>query len=267
MNKNLDSNLEALLDKYQNAKLKVFTLGNFELQLEGQKIQDNWGREKAIQLFQFFLLSRNRSALHKEQIINRLWEENGSDQDFKVALHGINKVLDPQKLKRGNSIYIQRQGQSYRLLMDAVWLDSDIMESYIELGNHSLNTNKEIAIVAFQSAVDLYKGDFLPNRIYEDWTTTERERIQMLALNAVMSLAELMLNEQPNECIRLTEKAIKIDLTWEEAYRTQMNAHMINGNRPQAIKTYQRCEAILDKEFGIEPLPVTKSLFEKIKAS
>ncbi|MEL7377203.1 MAG: bacterial transcriptional activator domain-containing protein, partial [Bacteroidota bacterium] len=37
------------------------------------------------------------------------------------------------------------------------------------------------------------------------------------------------------------------------------------GNRPMAIKTYKKCEEVLEEEFGIEPLPETKRLMREIK--
>ncbi len=262
-----DSHIEALLEAEAKAELKVYTFGRFNLALNGQQISDNWGRDKAIQLFQFFLISRNRSALHKEQIMDRLWEGTATDQNFKVALHGINKVLEPDKKARGNSKFMQRQGSSYKLNMEYVWLDSQAMESFLEIGNNSVKEQPELALIAYQYAVNLYKGVFLPNRIYEDWTSTEREKLQMLALNAYISLAELELKEQPNESIRLTEEALIIDPTWEEAYRIQMMAHMINGNRPQAIKTFNKCRDTLKQEFGIEPLPDTLQLLQRIQTA
>ncbi len=262
-----DTHIEALLDHESKADLKVYTLGRFSVHLNGEMIPDNWGRNKTIQLFQFLFLSRNRMALHKEQIIDRLWEESGSDQDFKVALHGITKTLEPKRKGREKSKYVDRQGVSYKLNMDNIWLDSQAMESYIEIGNNTANTQRELAIIALQYAVRLYKGIFLPNRIYEDWTTTERERLQMLALSAHISLAQLLLEEQTNESIRLTEQALNIDPTWEEAYRIQMMGHIANGNRPQAIRTYKKCCDILQQEYDIPPMPETVKLFENIKKS
>lgn len=261
-----NTTLEDLVAKRENAQLEVFTLGRFTLRLAGTDIPDNWGRDKAIQLFQFFIISRNRTALHKEQIIDRLWEEDGTDQDFKVALHGVNKMLKSKEATRGNSKFIQRQGASYRLNTEAIWIDSQAMEGFIECGNKLESENSEMAIVSYQYAVSLYKGIFLPNRVYEDWTTMERERLQMLALGAHVSLSELLLKEQPNEAIRLTEEALNIDPTWEEAFRIQMMAHMLNGNRPQAIKTYQRCQQILHHEFGIDPLPETQKLYQQLRS-
>ena len=259
------SHIDQIVESGLKADLKIWTLGRFSLELDGTSIPDNWGRDKSLQLFQFLLVSRNRAAIHKEQIIDRLWEEQGNDQDFKVALHGINKTLDPNKKNRKQARFIVRQGATYKLNTDAIWLDTQAMEALLEIGNNSINGQKELAISAFQYAVALYQGGFLPNRIYEDWTSAERERLQVLAMGGFISLAELLLEKQANESIRLTEEALKHDPTWEEAYRIQMKAHMNNGNRPQAIKTYSRCAQILEQEFGIEPLPDTKQLLREIK--
>ncbi len=261
-----ESHIAALLEKQQGAKLKVYTLGKFNLELEGQMIQDNWGRDKAIQLFQFLLLSRNRAALHKEQIIDRLWEDAGTDQDFKVALHGINKTLEPNKKSRGNSQYLIRQGSSYKLNTDLIWIDSMAFEEFIQIGNSMTLENPSLAIVAFQFALGLYEGSFLPNRIYNDWTSMEREKLQLMAVNAMMSLGTLFLDTQPSETLRLAQDALAIDPTWEQAYRLQMQAYLNLGNRPQAIKTFKQCCKVLEIEYGIDPLPETKKVLETIKS-
>ena len=118
---------------------------------------------------------------------------------------------------------------------------------------------------AYREAIDLHHGVYLPSRLYEDWTSEERERIQVLILGAMITLGELLITENPMESIRLAQQALLIDAAWEDAYRIQMEAYFQKGNRPQAIKTYQQCEKVLDKEFGIEPLPETQALLRKIK--
>ena len=74
-----------------------------------------------------------------------------------------------------------------------------------------------------------------------------------------------MLEENPLESIRLSQKALSIDPTWEDAYRLQMLGYLAKGNRPQAIKAYQNCVNVLDEEFGIDPLPETKKLIREIE--
>ena len=189
------------------------------------------------------------------------------DRDFKVALHGINKVLEPNRAARTEPRFILRQGLTYQLNTAAVFVDAEAMEKLIVLGNQAYTENTAIAIQAYQAAIAFQKGIYLPNRLYEDWSSAERERLQVLALGAVVTLGELLVNTNPMESIRLAQEALLIDDAWEDAYRLQMLAYFKKGNRPMALKTYQKCLEVLDEEFGIEPLPETKKLLREIRGA
>ncbi|WP_397447249.1 bacterial transcriptional activator domain-containing protein [Polaribacter sp. R77954] len=250
----------------KNALIRIETLGNFVVWRNQQKIENKeWGRDKTIQLLQYLVSYRQRNALHKEKIMDSLWED-WNDRDFKVALHGINKTLEPNRPSRTEPIYIIRQGVSYQIDLEKVWIDVEALEKYIIIGNKSFGCDNQIAKQAYQNAIQLYKGSYLPNRIYEDWTSEEREKSQLLILGAYITLAEILLDENPLESIRLAQNALNIDSAWEDAYRIQMKAYIAKGNRPQAIKTYMKCEVILEEEYGISPLPETKKLLQEIES-
>ena len=258
--------LEQLKAQFEQAEVRIKTLGQFSVSLNGTPISSKqWGRDKTVQLFQYLISNRNRHALHKEKIMDDLWEE-GDDRDFKVALHGINKVLEPNRPPRTEPKYIERQGLSYQLSRDTVWIDVAALEQYIIFGNQVLGEAPDLAKQAYQHAIALYQGIYLPNRIYEDWSSEEREKSQLLILGAYITLAEIVLKDHPLESIRLSQQALSIDPTWEDAYRIQMSAYIAKGNRPQALKTYQKCADILDEEYGISPLPATKALLKEIEA-
>ena len=253
----------------KKTRLQVFTLGQFSVvRPDGAIKSKDWGRDKTVQLFQFLITTRHQRALHKEQIINRLWpdaDQKSGNRDFKVAMHGINKAIEPDKSSRSEAKYIIRQGSTYQLVQDNIWIDSDALEEHIAKGNQHYTSDPDVAKKQLYKAIDLHKGNYLPNRLFEDWCAEERERLQVLTLAGYISLAELNLRDNPAESIRLSQQALLIDHTWEDAYRIQMEAYDIKGNRPLAIKTYAKCEKILDKEFGIEPLPITKNLLATIK--
>jgi two-component SAPR family response regulator len=262
--------LEHIRQQQQQAEIQVFTLGSFSVWRHGQAVPDKeWGRDKTIQLFQYFVTARHRKAQHKEQIMDRLWEEDGDsgDQNFKVALHGVNKVLEPNRKSHSEARYVIRQGLTYQLDRTHIWVDADALEAYIACGNQWLHTQPARAQEAYRAAIDLYKGTFLPNRIYEDWSCDERERLQVLTLGTITTLSGLLLEENPMESIRLAQQALIMDVTCEEAYRLQMNAWFRRGNRPMVIKIYRQCERVLDDEMGIEPLPETKKLLKMIEAA
>ena len=250
------------------ASLQVQTMGTFQVWREGTLISPKeWGRDKSVQLFQFLVTARHHRALHKEQIIDRIWEDidiKAGEQNFKVAQHGMNKALEPNRKSRSEAKYITRQGVTYQLNLSEIWIDTDAIEQYISIGNQYLSENTEIAIKAYRTAIELHHGTYLPNRLYEDWSSGERERLQILILGAFINLSELLVTDNPMESIRLCQQALLLENTWEDAYRIQMEAYMTKGNRPMAIKTYQQCETVLDKEFGVKPLPETKALYQKI---
>jgi DNA-binding SARP family transcriptional activator len=250
----------------ENANIRIQTLGSFNLWRNQLKIDSKeWGRDKTVQLLQYLISYRQRNALHKEKIMDHLWED-WNDRDFKVALHGVNKVLEPNRPSRTEPTYISRQGVSYQMDLELVFIDVDALEKYIVIGNQAYSSDIPLAKRAYENAIELYKGTYLPNRVFEDWTSEEREKSQLLILGAYIALSEILVTTNPLESIRLAQKALAIDNTWEDAYRIQMRAYIVKGNRPQAIKTYMKCEIILEEEYGISPLPETKKLLKEIEA-
>lgn len=262
----LTDRLKELKQFQKDAVIRIQTLGQFNLWLNNEKVDSKkWGRDKTVQLLQYLISNRQRHALHKEKIMDHLWEDGG-DRDFKVALHGINKVLEPERASRTEPSYVIRQGISYQLDLEKVWIDVQALEQYVIIGNEAFGEDQAISKEAYKAAIALYQGVYLPNRVFEDWSSEEREKIQILILGAYVILAEILLNENPLESIRLAQCAIAIDNTWEDAYRLQMQAYIKKGNRPQAIKAYQKCADVLDKEYGIDPLPATKNLLKEIES-
>ncbi|MFZ4660428.1 MAG: AfsR/SARP family transcriptional regulator [Caldilineaceae bacterium] len=271
----LYSSVDRLLAKTPNAisanvALHVQTLGGFRVWHQGAEVPTTaWGREKAIHLFQFFITMR-RQYVHKEQIMDRLWPDldiEKGDRDFKVALNSINRALEPEREPRSEPLFVRRYGLAYGLDFENVWLDTEAMELLISAGNQATlgpTPNADFAIACYEAAVQLYHGDYLPERRYEDWTSAERERLQLLALNTMTTLAELLLSKMPLESIRLTQRVLSIDPVWEDAYRIQMRAFAAQRNRPMALRTYQRCREVLAEEFGVDPLPETSELYDQI---
>ncbi|CAN5825558.1 hypothetical protein BH10CHL1_BH10CHL1_17640 [soil metagenome] len=264
------------LPAYPGAKatLRVQTLGGFHVSCDDVEVLSTaWGREKALHLFQFFI-TMHHQYLHKEQIIDRLWPEldmEKGDRDFKVALNSINKALEPTREPRHEPRFTLRYGLAYGLDFANVWLDTEVLEQLITVANQALlersgqlDAAQNHAIACYTAAVNLYNGDYLPERRYEDWSSAERERLQLLALNTMTRLAELLLERSPLESVRLTQRVLAIDPVWEDAYRIQMRSYMVQRNRPLAIRTYEKCRKVLDEEFGVDPLPETTALYQQV---
>lgn len=252
-------------------RLRIETLGRFVVWRGNERMPDNhWGREKARRLFQYFLTYRQQH-ISKERIAGELWPEldaERADRDFKVALNALQTSLEPDRPARTPSLYITRLGASYGLNPEApITVDVTEFEDGIAAATAAERHYRAQAMDLYRQALGLYHGEYLPDAIYQDWSSGERERLAARYLTSAGRLARLSLEEgQLIEAIDWSQKVLAIDDCWEEAYRLLMQAHMANGNRPLAVRTYRQCQKALSDELGIEPMAETTRLFDQINS-
>ncbi|HWO95428.1 MAG TPA: BTAD domain-containing putative transcriptional regulator [Bacillus sp. (in: firmicutes)] len=247
--------------------LRFQTLGAFRVWLGEQEIQErDWQRAKAKELLELFITNR-RILLQKQEIIASLWmdvDEETALRDFKVALNALNNVLEPNRKARGNTFYIRRVESAYGLNEQADYeMDVINFENKIENGLEEVNEQK--AIQCLQEGLSLYKGEYLPNRRYEDWCIHEKEKLKLYFLRGAERLASLLMKEhQYDQAIMWCEKILEQDGLWEEAYRLLMVCYLQKNNRPQALKVYRKCRDQLKKELGIVPSAKTEEVYARI---
>lgn len=249
--------------------LYIQTLGTFRVWRGQEEVSPReWQREKAKQLLELFLTHR-RELMTREQIIDLLWPDLDSEaagRDFKVALNALNNALEPQRPPRASSFYILRHGSAYGLNLSAgYWIDVEEFESLIAKARVLIDNRPEEAVELYREAMDLFKGEYLPECLYEDWSGAERERVLALYLRAASQYARLLAEaERFEDCIAVCERVVAKDPCWEEAYRLLMYCHFRQGRRPAAIRAFEKCQAILKNEMGVTPMPETTKLCQQI---
>ncbi len=253
--------------------LRVQTLGMFRVWIDGELLPHTvWKREKAQRLFQFFItvmLNDSHQVLPKERIVAELWpslDEARADRDFKVALNALNDALEPRRSSRSLSSFVVRTGLAYGLDPDAdIHIDAAEFREGLKRAARIEATDVDAGIEAYRDALDRYAGDYLPDALYEDWASLERERLQTLYLSGAMRLAALLLQREGyQEAVHLCQSVLTIDRYWEEAYRLMMISHALRGNRPLAIRAYEQCRAALRDGLELDPMHETTALYERI---
>jgi len=244
-------------------------LGSFRVWRGSQEVPATaWQREKARQLFQL-LVMHSPNPLERDQFIEFLWRDADVDQgrrNFRVTLSTLLRVLVPEHQREDDSIFIAREGSLYSLRSDAdIWVDSAEFERLIVQGETQDGSQNEVKLKLFHQALKLYKGDFLQDNLYEEWAANERERLLGLYLRTANSLAGLFAEKQDwNRVLEWGQAILNRDSCWEEAYRWNMTAYMRLGNKPAALRTYQKCVETLQRELGIQPSQETQKLFRTI---
>ncbi|HRA55695.1 MAG TPA: BTAD domain-containing putative transcriptional regulator [Thermoflexales bacterium] len=265
------------LERHPGYALRVQTLGAFRTWRGEQEIEPReWQRDKARQLFQLFLTARGQ-PLQREAITERLWpslSQEAAQRDFKVALNAMYKALEPARPADAPSAYIARDGTAYwlreeaDLVIDALTFERDCETALsrldvIAMGGPAFTS----AIEALETALAAYRGEYLPEALYDDWARAQRERLLALYLRGSerLAAARLVLG-QPDAALRLCEAIVARDPCWEGAYRLMMAAQAALGNRAQALRAYQRCADALRAELNVAPSPATEAVRARVEA-
>ena len=244
-------------------RLSVETLGNFQVKRGSEVIpQNGWRREKSRQLFQL-LISYRQSPLDRDQICEHLWPEADiatAQRNFKITLNTLYQVLEPERDSGSDSAFIVRDGTTYTLRLHAdLKLDS---EQFAFATREGLKTN---SVAHLEKAMNLYRGDYLPDSLYETWAAEEREQLSAMFLEAADRLCDLYIqNGKYTEAIELCQRVLAKDNCWERAYRHLMTAYNYLGDRGQLARTYQRCLQTLKDELDVSPSQETQELYKKL---
>jgi len=116
-------------------------------------------------------------------------------------------------------------------------------------------------------AVALYRGDLLDGLnlrdapLFDEWLLVERERWQLVYLDALWRLARLQQAAADDTGAECTFKQlIAADPLRERSYRGLMGLYQRRGERAAALRTYQQCARTLATEMGIGPSAATEHL-------
>ncbi len=259
---------DAVEDYHPGYTLRVQMFGTFRVWRGAHEIQAReWQREKARQLFQLLLTYRGH-WIQREQICAWLWPEadlDAAERQFKVTLNALNAALEPNRPPRVQPFFIRRQGLAYSFAPSyGVWIDVDEFE--LRVAGAATRDNPDFARRNAQIAVQLYRGDYLAESLYDLWTIEERERLVARYLTTAVAYAQRLCDDgEQAQAVQLCEQVLRHDHVYEEAYQILMRAHARAGSRSQALRSYTRCVQILRADMGIEPLPETLALYERLK--
>lgn len=122
------------------------------------------------------------------------------------------------------------------------------------------------------AAAALYRGPFLDGLAlpeaaeYEGWLTQERQAWERWHLDVLSALVEgyAAAGEYP-AAIAAAERAIATDPLAEELHRRLIELYAMQGDRVAALRQFEQCVLVLERELGVEPLPATRRVYEAVR--
>jgi DNA-binding SARP family transcriptional activator len=248
-------------------KIRIFTFGTLHVIRDGVAVTEgDWHTRQARQLLKILLTERPR-PVSTDLLIELLWPNstpNAAATTLRSAINALRNVLEPDRPNRAPSRYIVTQAPGYAFhLAVNIWLDVEDFEHKLNLAHVSADPAVRLALI--ESAIDLYKDDYLISDPYADWLQNERERLRERFFNALLQAADLYAEGgHYADAITACRRLLARDEVRENAYQSLMRYQAESGDSAGALLTYERCRTILLDELGADPSPLTQMLHQQI---
>jgi len=237
-------------------KLQIRTFGRFDVAVDGKSIT-NWNNTRAKNILKLLVIHAE-TTLPQEFFVEALWPDQPVDaalNSLRVAIYELRRKLQSVGATNGSQSPIARIHGGYSLdLTRPIWIDCVHFQQLWELGrNHATNGDMSLASRVYEEAIELYRGDFLDEDRYEEWTLIRRERLLDIYLTMLEQVADIYL--QHGEflgCIQACQKILEKDLCHEGAYHKIIDCYLREGQASRAIRWFEICRNALLVELGCE---------------
>jgi tetratricopeptide (TPR) repeat protein len=257
--------------KSNSPVLEIRLLGRFEILRDGEPIAEGaWGRRKTKTLLKVLLTDPGR-VFTQDQLIDALFGGENVDkatENLYGRVSQLRRALEPD-LKRGvDSTFIIREGQGYSFdtndhsIIDIAEFGRDLHQSLLlEEAGEWLQ-----AVEAFETALQHYRGDLLPEDRYEDWAEVRRGKLRSQYLEALERLSSCYVEiGRLRQAISCCHKILAEEPYRESVIRRLMTYEHSSGHRARALRTYEEGEKALRDHLDIEPEAATRALYESLR--
>jgi DNA-binding SARP family transcriptional activator len=228
--------------------IELRCLGRFALIVSGAEIALSSAKDRALLTF----LAVRGGPERRERLSDLLWGERpemNARQSLRQALTRLRHIAAICSADR-----------------DSVWLNKDVSSDVGEF----LSLVNSPALADLRRAVDIHENPLLPGftldePAFDDWLSSERNRLSKLALTTIDKLMTEKSLES-SELSFLARRALSLDEYREAAHRHLMTGLARQGLRTEALQHYHELKKLLDKELDVEPDRETQTLYQAIRS-
>ncbi|MEJ2267028.1 MAG: BTAD domain-containing putative transcriptional regulator, partial [Anaerolineales bacterium] len=144
-----------------------------------------------------------------------------------------------------------------------VWSDA---ARFMELAEQSSPAQRE-------EMATLYDGSFLSgfslpgNSEFDFWLTSQQQQYEGRYLTALKGLIQIKFAVQDlSRAIHYAQRYLAIDELAEDVHQQLIRLYAASGDRSAALRQFEACTLILERELGVEPLPETWAAYEAARS-
>jgi LuxR family transcriptional regulator, maltose regulon positive regulatory protein len=217
--------------------LEVTTFGRLEVRLNGKLVKLPFA--KAGELLVWLLL---HGPANHEQVINALWDgsaESKHHEYFRVAVRKLRAALKPEPDSSINPLPFEHGQYAISGLR-------------VNLDVHQLKALETEDVNALRSALEAYKGDFLPG-VDSEWVAQTRTRCLEQAVAVAMTLAANLETDEPRAALQAYRRATELEPHAEAAHLGLIRTQLALGAKAAAQQVFAAYTRLLNEEYDLEP--------------
>ena len=249
--------------------LYVTLLGRFSLRRstpeQDFELTEQDSTSKRLWTFLQYLAVFHQRGVSQEELIDVLWGDGDSSNPtntLKTLLHRSRGAVEKLGYPDGKQVLLYRRG-TYTWNPD-ILLELDI-ERFDQMCDQAGDGSEAQRLDTALRAIDLYRGDFLPNAAGNPWAVSLRTYYHNKYIKLCYDTAHTLLEqERYDEAVRICQGATMVDPYDEDAHILLMQALSASGAQPAAIQHYTYVTNMLMDQLGVAPSEAMTQLYREL---
>jgi DNA-binding SARP family transcriptional activator/basic membrane lipoprotein Med (substrate-binding protein (PBP1-ABC) superfamily) len=213
------------------------------------------------------LLTRVGEVVPVERLVELLWgmaAPRTAEHSIQIYISDLRRAFEPLG---GTDVLVTRQ-PGYALDVDADSVDAWRFERLVKEGTRLLEDGDlDAGRSTIREALDLWSGPVLSEFPYEEFAQPVARRLNEERLTVVEAYAAANLEAgRITEALDLLTAAVQDDPLRERARELLMLALYRSGRHAEALRSYHALRVQLTEEFGVDPSPSIRALYDRILA-
>lgn len=209
----------------------------------------------------FAYLAAHRRAVPRDELGDAIWADRlprSWEHDLAALVSKLRSALAAAGLKDA----LVGRGRSYELVLPEGSVDIDEAR-LLTAAAEDAQTRGDVrsALEDAKRAAELARATVMPGET-ADWIERCRDEQRAVLVRALAVLADaLEATGDRRGAIGHATEAVTLEPYRESGYVQLMKLQLASGDRAEAVRTYERCRALLAEELGVDPSPQTEAVY------
>lgn len=244
--------------------LTVDLLGKFQIISEAGVLNEDTIRSDMLTKLLVYLITHREHPIAIQELSEALWDDDETDNPAGALKNLMYRLRTLLKKEFGEQPYILTSRGSYSWNNDLpILVDAEHFEKLCEQAKKAGTAEERISL--YESALEIYQGDFIPQIMDRHWAVTMSAFYHSLYLTSVKNLSQAYLQTEDFEKMeQVGVQALQYDSVDEQLYCNLILALTRQNKLTLAMEYYETAEKTLYSALGVRNSTRLKEVHEEL---